>query len=1089
MRYLYLSIILFLLTSCSQEDKRVIPTVQTFKKLNTATTGITFNNDIQETQTRNHFLWPSIYNGCGVGICDINNDGLLDVMMTRTFGKDELYLNKGGMKFENISAKAGIEGNPDHVSAGISFGDVNQDGFKDIYVSVFGSSENPQDKLNRLYINNGDLTFTESAAQLGVQNGGFTIQSVFIDYDLDGDEDLYVMNQPSNVRAVKQKYKDEGEAKYTNETTVDRFYRNDGGKFTDVSKAAGVEKFAFGLGIKVQDINLDGYPDIYIANDYDKPDFMYINNKKGGFVNTIDEAVNHISNFSMGVDISDINNDGLVDIGVLDMAGANHYRSKTNMPSMSPEQFYKNVDDGLHYQYMHNTLQLNNGNNTFSDIAYLAGMAKTDWSWSLVMGDFDNDTNKDIYITNGIKKDIRNSDYLLKLKDRIDNAGKKYSASPLEILDLIPSTPMSNYFYHNDGSLHFTDKAKDWGLGDKGYSQGCAYGDLDNDGDLDLIVNNMSALASIYENQVAGDNNYLRIKLNSKKHRSLLNTKAYVYTTDGKMQYAELAPIKGIMSYSEDVLHFGLSDKDVDKVDLIWPDGQMTTIKSPKVNKVHTITYESADKKPYNGYKSSKSDSPLLAKTKDIQYKHIENEYDDFATQLLLPYQPSRLGPFMSVADANGDGKDDVYIGGATGQAGALYLSDASGKLTRANSGALSNDRANEDMGSVWFDVDGDGDQDLYVASGGYEHKSSSANLIDRLYINDGKGNLTKSNAGIPAIKQSTQSVVSADFNGDGQMDIASFGRIVPGEYPKLPDSYLLINEGGKLKDKTGTLAPEMKSLGMITDAVANDYDADGDIDIIVVGEWSTVKVLINEGGKMTLSDLKGIEESGLYTHVNMADLDGDGDQDIIVGNIGKNIKWKASKDKPFRLYADDFDKNGGYDIVLANYADDELVPVRGRECSSQQLPYITQEFETFEDFATAPLDEIYDLDKAQNLQATSLMSAIYLNDGTGNYAKGKLPVEAQMAPINATVVMDVNKDGNVDIIAVGNQYTMEVETTRLDAGTGMVMLGDGKGNFEYVPNGKSAMSSRGNAKDMVIVNGTLIITNNDAPVESYRIK
>ena len=1089
MRFVYLSVLVLLLASCSQDQKRIIPTVQTFKKLNTATTGITFNNEIQETQTRNHFLWPSIYNGCGVGICDINNDGLLDVMFTRTFGHDELYLNKGGMQFENISAKAGIQGNPDHVSAGITFGDVNQDGYKDIYVSVFGSSENHQDKLNRLYINNGDLTFTESAAKLGVQNGGFTIQSAFFDYDLDGDEDLYVMNQPSNVRAVKQRYKKEGESKFINENTVDRLYRNDGGKFTDVSKSAGVEKFAFGLGIKVQDINMDGYPDIYIANDYDKPDFMYINNKKGGFINTIDEAVNHISNFSMGVDISDINNDGLVDIGVLDMAGANHYRSKTNMPSMSPEQFYKNVDDGLHYQYMHNTLQLNNGNNTFSDIAYLAGMAKTDWSWSLVMGDFDNDSNKDIYITNGIKKDIRNSDYLLKLKERIDNAGDTYSASPLEILDLIPSTPMSNYFYHNDGSLHFTDKAQEWGLGDKGYSQGCAYGDLDNDGDLDLVVNNMSALASVYENQVAGVNNYIRFKLKSKDHRSLLNTKAYVYNQDGSMQYAELAPVKGIMSYSEDVLHFGLADGNVERVELIWPDGQITTINAPKVNKEHTITFESADKKSYNGYKSSNNETALLAKTSDVSYKHIENKYDDFATQLLLPYQPSRLGPFMSVADANGDGKEDLFIGGASGQSGGLFLSDGSGKFTRSNNNALASDKASEDMCSVWIDVDGDGDQDLYVASGGYEHKSTSSLLVDRLYINDGKGGLTKSTNGIPAIKQSTMAVVAADFNGDGKDDVASFGRIVPGEYPKLPDSYLLMNEGGKLVDKTGTLAPDMKSLGMITDAIANDYDADGDMDIILVGEWSAVKVLNNDGGKMTLKTVDGIEDTGLYTHVNLADLDGDGDQDMIVGNIGKNIKWKASKEKPFKLYADDFDKNGGYDIVLANYADDELVPVRGRECSSQQLPYITEEFETFEDFATAPLDKIYDLDKAQNLQVTSLKSAVYLNDGKGNYSKGKLPVEAQMSPINATIVLDINQDGYQDIIAVGNQYSMEVETTRLDAGSGLVMLGDGQGNFKYLPNGKSAMSSRGNAKDMVMVNGALIVSNNDALVESYRIK
>jgi len=542
------------------------------------------------------------------------------------------------------------------------------------------------------------------------------------------------------------------------------------------------------------------------------------------------------------------------------------------------------------------------------------------------------------------------------------------------------------------------------------------------------------------------------------------------------------------MSYSEDVFHFGLSDAKVTKAELVWPDGKVTTLSQPKVNKQHTVTYEKSDKKAYDGY-SNKSDETLLVKSNDIQYKHIENDYDDFATQLLLPYQPSKLGPFMSVADANGDGIEDVYVGGASGQAGGLYIGSSSGKFARVSNDGLSSDRDKEDMGSTWLDIDGDGDQDLYVASGGYEHKSSSAKLIDRLYINDGKGNLTKSASAIPAIKQSTMAVVSADFNGDGKDDVASFGRIVPGEYPKLPDSYLLINEGSKLKDKTGNLAPDMKSLGMVTDAIATDYDKDGDIDILVVGEWSKVRVLKNDGGKMTLTDVDGVEDSGLYTHINMADFDGDGDLDMIVGNIGKNIKWKASKEKPFRLYADDFDKNGGYDIVLANYADDQLVPVRGRECSSQQLPYITEEFETFEDFATAPLEKIYNLDKAQNLEATSLKSAVYINDGKGIFSKGKLPVEAQMAPINATVFADINKDGNMDIIAVGNQFSMEVETTRLDAGSGLVMLGDGSGNFKYVPSGKSAMSSRGNAKDMVMANGKLIVSNNDAPAESYTIK
>lgn len=1084
MRILSLVLIVITCIACTNEPTRSIPEKKTFVDLKYDHTGITFNNEVNESQTVNHFLWATIYTGGGVGICDINNDGLQDVFLTRTFGPDALYLNKGNMQFEDISAKAMIEGASDEVSAGIAFCDINKDGFKDIYVSKYGFSDDPNKRRNQLFINNGDLTFTEKSAEYGIDNPGYTVQSAFIDYDLDGDEDLYILNQPSNYRTTRQQY-DNNESKWINESTSDRLLRNDGGKFTDVSSTAGVSNFAYGLGINISDVNNDGYPDVYIANDYDKPDYMYINNKKGGFENQIDGAVNHMSNFSMGMDISDINNDGLSDIAVLDMAGANHYRSKTNMPSMSPENFYAAVDKGYHYQYMHNTLQLNKGDNTYSDIAYLSGMAKTDWSWSLVIGDFDNDTYKDIYITNGIKKDIRNSDFSAKFEELASaDANKRFSSTPLQLINMIPSTPMSNYMYHNDGQLHFENKAKEWGIDKKGFSNGCAYGDLDNDGDLDLVVNNMSSMSSILENQTAGTNHFLRIKLESNKNRSVLNTKAIVTLDNGTKLYNELSPVRGIMSSSERVIHFGLGESSkVKNLELVWPDGNVTSIANPKVDKLHQIVYEKADKKPYSYAVNS---NQLFAACDNFNHTHLENKFDDFAVQLLLPYQPSKLGPFMSTTDVNGDGSEDLFIGGSQGQAGSLYTNNG-GKLTKQPNAALDRDSQYEDMGSVWFDIESDGDKDLYVASGGYEFNVNDAKLQDRVYINDGKGNLTIANNVVPKIRQSTMAVVAGDFDGDGKTDIASFGRIVPGAYPKSPDSYLLINKEGKLIDKTGIIAPDMKSLGMITDAIATDYDKDGDVDILLVGEWTKVLALENTGGKLTLKTLNGITDSGLYTHINVADLDDDGDLDLLVGNIGKNIKWKASAKKPFKLYADDFDKNGGYDIVLANFSDDELVPVRGRQCSSEQLPYIEKKFETFEEFATAPLDKIYDLEKAQNLEATDFSSAVYINDN-GVYTKYKLDNMAQTAPINASIIKDINDDGHVDIIAVGNQFAMEVETTRLDAGSGLVLLGDGTGNFEYVANYKSGLQARKNAKDMVMIDGMIVVSNNDDKAQCFEL-
>ena len=1054
--------------------ERVLSTAaKTFEKLHISQTKIGFNNEVNETDKINHFFWISIYNGGGVSIMDINNDGLQDIFFTATTGEDALYLNKGNMVFEDITQSAGIQKMKGAVSAGISYGDVNNDGYVDFYISTFGYSSLEDEKRNRLYINNGDLTFTESAKAYGVDNGGYTVQSAFFDYDNDNDLDLFVMNQPSSVRYGKTTFVHQDSI---SKETSDLLFRNDGNKFTDVSLEAGVESAAYGLGLCISDINQDGYQDIYIANDHQKPDCMYINNGNGTFTNTIDKAVNHMSNFSMGMDIADINNDGLVDIGVVDMAGANHLRSKTNMPSMSPEVFYKFVDKGYHYQYMHNTLQLNNGDNTFSDISHMAGISKTDWSWSLLMADYDNDTHKDIYISNGVKRDFRNNDYLQGLKDSQSSGA---NSSILEIINSIPSTPMSNYMFQNDGNYHFDNVAGDWGLGDKSFSQGAAYGDLDNDGDLDLVVNNMNALASVYENKAGDHGNFVRFKMVSDNHKPMQGSSVKISTDEG-VQYAQLNTVKGFLSSSENVIHFGLGKKSkINSAEIIWPNNTKTVLTDVEVNKEHTLSFEKSEKKE----RVKQSEKSIFSEVENlVSHVHNENKYDDYQSQSLLPYKLSEQGPFMSTADVDGDGDDDLYIGGSAEYSGQLFIYN-NGKYTQKSTAAFQSDKMHEDMRSTFFDYDSDGDQDLYVCSGGNEYNIGSAKLQDRLYINDGKGSFTKSKA-LPGLKESSSTAIAMDVDEDGDQDLIVFSRLVPGKYPQSPSSYVLINEGGKYIDETEKRASFLNKYGMVTDAIVSDYDGDGDEDIVTVGEWMSPQVLINQGGSFSLRETS--VEPGLYFSVAAADIDADGDDDYLFGNLGTNNKYKASKEKPFRLYSDDFDNNGKYDVVLAGYFDGKIVPVRGKECSTQQVPYVSDKFKKYEDFANASIDEIYDLEGAQSLKATSLKSVLAINTG-GELESKDLPIKAQMSPINGFVVKDFNGDNHLDIITIGNLYSTEVETTRYDAGTGTVLINDGYGNYNALSAKSSGLNANADAKDIILSNGTLIVSNNSDKVQSWK--
>ncbi len=1075
----------------------------TFTQLSSEQTQITFQNSLTENLNANVLVYEYLYNGGGVATGDFNDDGKLDLYFTSNMGENKFYINLGDMTFEDATEISKVSGRAGPWKTGITAADVNGDGKLDLYLCYSGTLPDEKRK-NQLFINMGNNEnnipiFEEKAAEFGLDSPAYSNQGYFLDYDHDGDLDMLLLNHNPKSLPVLNEFSTKEFLKKDDPLRGLRLYRQNNGTFTDITISSGISGSAlsYGLGIGISDLNNDGWVDFYVSNDYTVPDYLYMNNGDGTFTDRLKESLGHTSHFSMGNDIADINNDGNPDIITLDMLPEDNRRQKLLLAPDNYEKFDLNVRSGFHYQYMRNMLQLNNGNGTFSEIGQLAGISNTDWSWAALIADFGNDGLKDLFVTNGYYRDYTNMDFINYMDSYVESKKRLKREDVLEIIKKMPSSNLTNYMFINQNGTSFTNGTKASGLDQPANSNGAAYADLDNDGDLDLIVNNINKPAFIYRNESQKEGkNFLQIRLNGAGMNTQgIGSKVSIYYGNEKKQKLEQMPTKGYLSSVSPILNFGLGDEDkVDSLVVQWNSGRKQKLTNIVANKLVSLEEDNAEKDEKHK-KNTIEKTWLTEVSSPIAPSNLDTKTNDFKRQSLLIAQLSHSGPCMAKGDVNNDGLDDVLIGGTKGQSAELFLQTKNRTFQKQSVSIFEKDLDSHDTDVAIFDANGDGNLDIYVTSGGYhDYMENDPRLQDRLYLGDGRGNFSKKAAALPKMYNSTSCVSPNDANGDGHIDLFIGGRVVPGRYPESPRSYLLINDGnGNFTDQTTALAPQLKDLGMITDATWADVNGDTTKDLILVGEWIPVSVFENNAGKLGNKTASYFDNpyNGWWNTIKVEDFNEDGKPDFVVGNMGTNTQFKVSETEPAELYYDDFDQNGSVDPLFSYYIDGKRYPYLTRDELLGQLTALRSKYTSYESYADATLEDILTeeiLSDANRLYANRMETTLFLSTDKGDYNIGALPMQAQYSPIYNITISDFNDDGNTDMILFGNNHHFKLRLGRFDANYGTLLLGNGDGDFEYVHQIKSGLDVKGEVRSSILIDERLFLGIYDNPLKTYKI-
>ncbi|WP_339875146.1 VCBS repeat-containing protein [uncultured Algoriphagus sp.] len=1103
----YVSVLAFSLLAVSCAEPGKSPDTETLTEQNTPAlfnllapeqTGITFSNKIEETLNLNVLMYEYLYNGGGVAVGDLNGDGLDDIYFSANVSGNQLYLNQGGLKFKETAQASGATGRSGPWKTGVVFVDINGDNKLDIYQCYSGNLPTEK-RTNQLFVNqgndeNGVPFFKEMAGEYGIDSNSPSTSGSFFDYDLDGDLDLFILNhntqsiQNQDVNLTKVLLKEKHEA-------GSQLFENRNGKFVEVTQQAGISSssLSYGLGIGIADINQDGWPDLYIGNDYSMPDYLYINQKNGTFKDEIQTRLGHTSHFSMGNDIADYNNDGMPDIFTLDMLPEGNERQKLLLAPDNFELFELNVSKGFHHQYMRNMLHVNSGDGTFQEIGQLAGVSNTDWSWASLFADFDNDGWKDLFITNGYLRDYNNQDFLKYMDNYVRTSGGKLKREDLlNMVKNMPSSNLTNYIFQNKGDLTFQNQTKAWGINHIANSSGAAYSDLDNDGDLDLIINNINTPASIYENQTFQQDrgNYLNLKLaGGDKNSSALGARVEVYTGSA-VQVLDQNPYRGYQSSVSSTLHFGVGNiTEIDSLKVNWPDGKIT--KEYKIAANQTLELSQGNALPGSKTSSKTASYFLTEKTKLELGKG--RAFNDYKRQPLLINPVSGNGKAMVFADFDGDGREDLFVGAGSNASASLFMQSSSGSFTKVNANEFAATSISEDSDALAFDANTDGNLDLYVASGGvFDFNVGDAALQDRLYINDGKGNFTRAADALPTEAFPTGTVQVGDFNFDGNPDLFVGARINPGQFPTSLGARIWINDGkGKFSDQTKELAPTIVNLGMLTDSDLADLDQDGKPELIVMGEAMPIQVFSfqDEQWKETTLNFFEKHEFGFWNNLTLSDWDGDGTVEILAGNLGTNSQIKASSSEPAEILYKDFDSNGSVDAFLGYYVQSEKYPAASRDEILGQVLFLKKRYLDFKSFANVKMNELF---TAQERQGTNsifinrLETSYFVKNPEGKYEVKPLPLQAQFSPVYASSALDVNNDGNLDMVLGGNTSYGKLYFGKYDASQGVVLLGDGKGNFTYANKSQTGLNLSGNVRKIIAGNGLLMIYRDETSVDIY---